>query len=350
MIIVTGGAGFIGSNLVRALNRRGRNDILLVDQLTDAPGDDAKRHNLSDLRISDYIDKHEFIAAVERELAGKGHACGEVTAVLHQGACADTMETDEDYVLENNLAYSKALYQFCMARGAQFIYASSASVYGGGTRFAETPQNESALNVYARSKMLFDQFIRAQPRANTQCAGLRYFNVYGPREQHKGTMASVAWHFFNQYRSAGEVRLFEGSGGYADGEQQRDFVSVEDVVAVNLFLLDNPNISGIYNVGSGRARSFNQVALAVINACRRERGEPPTSVEQAVDAGEITYIPMPQALVGKYQNYTCADLANLRAAGYASEFLDVAQGVGRYVAQLLESSAESSSAAAPGGE
>ena len=333
MIIVTGGAGFIGSNLIKALNRRGVSDILVVDDLT--AGD--KTRNLSDLNIGDYMDKHEFLAAIRRDES----LVGKVAAVLHQGACTDTMATDGKYVLENNFTYSKALYRFCQTHRAQYIYASSASVYGAGAVFAEAPQHESALNVYAWSKLLFDQFVRRQPAARFQCAGLRYFNVYGPREQHKGKMASVAWHFFNQYRQTGTVRLFEGSDGYADGEQQRDFVSVDDVVAVNLFLLDNPAISGIYNAGSGRSHSFNEVAVAVINTCRRHDGGAQTSLRQAVKDGEIVYIPMPQALHGKYQSYTCADLEQLRAAGYGEEFLDVAQGVGNYVDELLGAPAES---------
>ena len=245
------------------------------------------------------------------------------------------MATDARAVLDANLDYSKALYRFCARRTAQLIYASSASVYGGGAQFAEAPENESALNLYAWSKLMFDRFVRRQPRPAFQCAGLRYFNVYGPRERHKGRMASVARHFFRQYARDGSVRLFAGSGGYADGEQLRDFVSVDDVVAVNLFLLDNRDISGIFNVGSGRARSFNQVALAVVNACRRGRGQAEVTLEQAQRDGDITYIPMPDALRGQYQNYTCADLRRLRAAGYAAEFADVEEGVGRYVTALL---------------
>ena len=330
MIIVTGGAGFIGSNLVKALNRRGISEILVVDDLTDAD----KIRNLSDLVISDYMDKREFLAAIHADEIRAGESIGAVSAVLHQGACTDTMATDGRYVLENNFTYSKALYHFCARRQAQYIYASSASVYGTGTVFVEQPQNESALNVYAWSKLLFDQFVRHQPKAKFQCAGLRYFNVYGAREQHKGKMASVAWHFCNQYRENGRVRLFEGSDGYANGEQRRDFISVEDVVGINLFLLDNPAVSGIYNAGTGRSRSFNDVAVATINACRRHQGKAPTSLEQAVRDGEISYLPMPPALRGKYQSYTQADPEKLRGAGYGEEFLDVEQGIGKYLDEL----------------
>jgi len=345
MIVVTGGAGFIGSNLVRALNRRGMRDILVVDAVADAD----KARNLFDLDIADYMDKAAFLDAIrgapdaakapDSPPAARPDSpdapLNAITAVFHQGACTDTMATDARAVLDANLDYSKALYRFCARRTAQFIYASSASVYGGGAQFAEAPENESALNLYAWSKLMFDRFVRRQPRPAFQCAGLRYFNVYGPRERHKGRMASVARHFFRQYARDGSVRLFAGSGGYADGEQLRDFVSVDDVVAVNLFLLDNRDISGIFNVGSGRARSFNQVALAVVNACRRGRGQAEVTLKQAQRDGDITYIPMPDALRGQYQNYTCADLRRLRAAGYTAEFADVEEGVGRYVTALL---------------
>ena len=342
MIVVTGGAGFIGSNIVRALNRRGMRDILVVDAVADAD----KARNLFDLDIADYMDKAAFLDAIrgapdaqDSSPAASPDApdspLNAITAVFHQGACTDTMATDARAVLDANLDYSKALYRFCARRTAQFIYASSASVYGGGAQFAEAPENESALNLYAWSKLMFDRFVRRQPRPAFQCAGLRYFNVYGPRERHKGRMASVARHFFRQYARDGSVRLFAGSGGYADGEQLRDFVSVDDVVAVNLFLLDNRDISGIFNVGSGRARSFNQVALAVVNACRRGRGQAEVTLEQARRDGDITYIPMPEGLRGQYQNYTCADLRRLRAAGYAAEFADVEEGVGSYVTALL---------------
>lgn len=328
MIIVTGGAGFIGSNLVKALNRRDISDILVVDDFADAD----KSDNLADLAIRDSMDKHEFLAALAHP-----KEFGKVSAVLHQGACVDTMATDEKYVMENNFEYSKAMYHFCEHTRAQYIYASSASVYGSSEVFVEEPQHESALNLYARSKLMFDQFVRQCPPANFQCVGLRYFNVYGAREQHKNNMASVAWHFFNQYRESNQVRLFQGSDGYADGKQRRDFVSIEDVVAVNMFLLDNPSVSGIYNVGTGRSQSFNEVAVAVINAYRHHHGKTQTSLEQAVADKEIIYIPMPPALHGKYQSYTQANLEKLRAAGYGEEFLDVAQGVGNYVEELLKS-------------
>ncbi len=324
MIVVTGGSGFIASNLIKALNIRGRTDIIVVDDLSDS----SKVKNLSDLSICDYIDKEKFLTEKKPS---------QISVVLHQGACADTMATDGNYMMANNYTYSKELYRFCATRGVQYIYASSASVYGDSNVFAEQPQNESALNVYAYSKLLFDQFTRFQSEHASkgfQCVGLRYFNVYGLREQHKGTMASVAWHFFNQYMQDHKVRLFEGNSGYANGEQQRDFIAVEDVVSVNLFFMDHPNISGIYNVGTGRAQSFNEVALAVINTCRRHEDKDEISLEQAKTNGEISYIPMPQQLLGKYQNHTQADLHALRAVSYIKEFDDVATGIRRYVDAL----------------
>ena len=325
MIIVTGGAGFIGSNLVQALNRRGERDILVVDNLSNA----EKVRNIADLKIRDYMDKDEFFRFME-----SGQGLGPVRAVFHQGACSDTMASDGRYVLHNNFTWSKHLYHFCEHNAAPFIYASSASVYGDGERFVEDPDNEAALNAYAWSKLLFDDYMRALGGIRIQYAGLRYFNVYGPRESHKGRMASVAWHFRNQYAESGTVRLFEGSGGYANGEQQRDFVYVEDVVAVNLFLLDNPGVSGIFNVGTGRCQSFNDVALAVINNLRQAAGHGETSLEAAVASGEISYIPMPENLVGKYQSYTCASLDKLNAAGYTQPFRTVEEGVAAYLGHL----------------
>ncbi len=330
MFIVTGGAGFIGSNLIKALNDRGIDDILLVDHLKNAD----KVINLSDLRIADYIDKATF-----RHMM-KDNWEGNIDVIFHQGACSDTMETDGRYVMENNFTYSKLLYHFCQRHHGRLIYASSAAVYGASTHFAEDPANELPLNAYAYSKLLFDNYLRRQ-RTGTgmaQIAGLRYFNVYGPREQHKGRMASVGWHFHQQYQASGSVRLFKGSGGYGDGEQRRDFVSVDDVVRVNLFLWDHPDISGIFNVGTGRGQSFNEVALAVINACRASRQQTPVGLHEAIESGEIQYVPIPDVLVGKYQSYTCADLSRLRESGYVHVFETVEQGIGKYVKRLSDAS------------
>jgi ADP-L-glycero-D-manno-heptose 6-epimerase len=249
------------------------------------------------------------------------------------------METDGRYMMENNYRYSVALLDFCLAEEIPFLYASSASVYGGGRVFRESPECEAPLNVYGYSKYLFDQVVRRRlPDASSQVAGFRYFNVYGPNEGHKGRMASVAWHFYNQYRADGRVRLFRGTDGYADGEQRRDFVSVEDVVKVNLHFLDRPQLAGIFNVGTGRAQTFNEVAGSVINSCRRASGQPALPASDLKLQGAIEYVPFPETLQGKYQSFTQADLTALRAAGYDAPFLTVADGVERYVSALVRMS------------
>jgi len=328
MIIVTGGAGFIGSNIVKGLNDIGESDIIVVDNLVNT----EKIKNLSGLSIVDYMDKQEFYEAM---LSGTGF--GRVSAVLHQGACSDTMATDGRYVLHNNFTYSKALMHFCVKNKAQFLYASSASVYGAGTIFKEHREHESALNAYAYSKLLFDNYIRAQKGPPIQCVGLRYFNVYGPREQHKDRMASVAWHFRNQILADGKVKIFQGSDGYADGEQRRDFVSVEDIVKINIFFMQHPDKSGIYNAGTGKCQSFNDVAVSVINSLGQDKQDPLT-LEGAINQGKIQYVPMPAALHGKYQSFTEANLDHLHSCGYEQPFLTVQQGVSRYMDYLNKNS------------
>ena len=326
-IVVTGAAGFIGANLVKALNERGERDVIAVDRLD---GTDKFR-NLVDCEIADYLDADEFLERLD-----DGDFDGELAAVLHQGACSDTMERDGAFMMRNNYRYSARLLDFCQNDDVPFLYASSASVYGGGAAFAETRANEDPLNVYAYSKFLFDELVRrALPDRTAPIAGFRYFNVYGPREAHKGRMASVMWHFYHQVRAEGRVKLFEGSGGVANGEQRRDFVSVEDVVRINLDFLDHPERSGIFNVGSGRAETYNAVAAAVINAVRAAEGKPAATVEALVREGAIGYIPFPTALVGRYQNYTKADLTRLRAAGYDAPTLSLDEGVRRYVEWMM---------------
>jgi ADP-L-glycero-D-manno-heptose 6-epimerase len=333
-IVVTGAAGFIGSNLVRALNERGHDNILAVDNL----GTSDKFRNLVDCEIADYLDKDEFID----RLAG-GDFDGEIEAVLHQGACSDTLERDARYMLRNNYRYSVTLLEHCQDNDVPLLYASSASVYGAGTVFREERAHEAPLNVYGYSKFLFDQYVRrVLPEHTAPVVGFRYFNVYGPRERHKGRMASVVMHFLDQYRANGAVRLFEGSGGYAAGEQRRDFISVEDVVRANLHFLTGRDRSGIYNLGTGRATSFNEVAAAVVNACRAERNEPAQEVAQLVAASAITYVPFPADLVGKYQSFTEADTTRLRAAGFDAPMLPIDEGVRRYAERLISSAPSAS--------
>lgn len=313
MIIVTGGAGFIGSNIVQALNARGINEILVVDDLSDG----HKCLNLNDADIADYMDKDDFIARIRG-----GQDFGAVEAVFHEGACSSTTEWDGRFVMNVNYDYTKALLDWCAPTRVPLIYASSASVYGMGPNFREAREFEQPLNMYAYSKFQFDCHLRrVMQKLEGQVVGLRYFNVYGPREQHKGSMASVAYHFYNQLRDTGRLRLFEGSDGYGPGEQERDFIHVDDVVAANLWLLDHPEVSGIFNLGTGRAQSFNDVAHAAI---------------AWHGAGEIDYISFPEHLKGRYQSYTQADMTALRGAGFEHRFTPVEEGVPRYLDWLKD--------------
>lgn len=312
MIIVTGGAGFIGSNLVRGLNSIGEQDILVVDDLSDG----RKFLNLADCDIADYEDLHDFRASLS------GGLSFEPRCVFHQGACAVTTEWDGRYMMDINYTYSKELLEYCLAAGVPLIYASSAAVYGANTQFVEDPSVELPLNVYGYSKLLFDQYVRRRlPAASSQVVGLRYFNVYGPGEDHKGPMASVAFNLNRQILDDGEARLFEGSAGYERGEQRRDFIFVDDAVAVNLWFLRHAERSGIFNVGTGRSETFNALANAVIAWHGR---------------GEKRYIPFPPDLERAYQSFTEADISALRAAGYDAQFADVATGVKAYLDRLAE--------------
>ncbi|WP_034943183.1 ADP-glyceromanno-heptose 6-epimerase [Erwinia oleae] len=306
MIIVTGGAGFIGSNIIKALNLKGYTDILVVDNLKDG----TKFANLVDLDIADYMDKEDFLISV---LADEDF--GDVEAVFHEGACSATTEWDGKYMMDNNYQYSKELMHYCIERQIPFLYASSAATYGGrNDNFIEERQFEEPLNVYGYSKMLFDHYVRqVLPQAESQICGFRYFNVYGPREGHKGSMASVAFHLNMQLNNGENPKLFEGSDGF-----KRDFIHVEDVAAVNLWFWEN-GVSGIFNCGTGRAESFQEVAEAALKFHQKS---------------EIEYIPFPEKLKGRYQGYTQADLTRLRAAGYDKPFKTVAEGVADYMAWL----------------
>ena len=260
---------------------------------------------------------------------------GVVDRVYHQGACSNTMATDSRYMLENNYSFSRDLLEWSVGRRVPLIYASSAAVYGTGTEFSETPGVEHPINVYAYSKSLFDNYVRRAMRSATSpIIGLRYFNVYGPRESHKGQMASMAWHFYQQFVENKKLRLFRGTDGYGDGEQLRDFVSVDDVVKVNLFFSDHTNMSGIYNVGTGHSRSFNDLALAVINGLAQLNGESVTELQQALSQGWLEYFSMPETLKSRYQSFTQADISRLRQQGYATAFSTLEDGVTKYVTKL----------------
>ena len=312
MIVVTGSNGFIGSNLIQGLNEIGYKDIIAVDDHDDP----ELKDNIAHCDIEDFLNIDEFINLIRNnEIDGT-----KIRAIFHQGACSNTMEWDADFLYKNNLLYSKELLNFSQKTQTPLIYASSASVYGAGKIFEESVENEDPINLYAYSKFKFDQLVRQELiKSETQIVGLRYFNVYGPQEQHKGAMASVAFHLHNQLKDNEEIKLFEGSDGYDDGEQRRDFIYVEDVVKVNLWFLENQKVSGIFNVGTGKSQTFNEVADSVINWNKR---------------GKINYIPFPEKLKGAYQSYTQADISKLRKAGYKDEFLNVQEGVKKYLDRL----------------
>lgn len=313
MIVVTGGAGFIGSNIIKALNNRGFSDILVVDDLTDG----RKCINLCELHIIDYLDMDDFLKKIQ-----SNQNLGLIEAVFHQGACSSTTEWDGKFLMRVNYEYTKNLLEWTQSIKVPFYYASSASVYGKSSTFKELSCNEYPLNPYAFSKLLFDQYLRSKIKdIHSPVVGLRYFNVYGPREQHKGSMASVAFKIYQQLKTSDTVQLFESSDGFKNGCQKRDFIYVDDVADVNLWLLDNQNISGIFNCGTGSAQSFNEVAKAMIST---------------FEHGRIEYVPIPKQLKGVYQSYTQADMESLRKVGYKAPFRNVEQGIRNYVAWLNE--------------
>ena len=310
-IIVTGGAGMIGSNIIKGLNDGGKNNITVVDNLKDG----KKFWNLTKLDISDYFDKIDFLDKVQNR---KGFE--NVEAVFHEGACSSTTEWDGQYMMENNYEYSKVLLHYCLERKVPFFYASSAATYGDSTVYKEESENENPINIYGYSKYLFDQYVRRnETYFESQVVGFRYFNVYGPREQHKGSMASVAFHLNNQIQAGENPKLFEGSGGYGNGEQRRDFIYVSDAVNINLWMMEHPEVMGIFNIGTGKSQTFNEVAESVI---------------KYQDSGKIEYIPFPNHLKGSYQSFTEADLTKLRATGYDESFKTVQEGIDEYMEWL----------------
>jgi ADP-L-glycero-D-manno-heptose 6-epimerase len=306
MIILTGGAGFVGSNLLGALNAKGVTDVLIVDRR----GDNFR--NLRDLKFSDFMQPAEFSRALEHKSLPE-----RIDAIFHQGACADTTCTDGRYMIENNFTFSKSILLFALSAKVPLVYASSAAVYGSSSAFAPSRENERPLNLYGLSKLAFDNHVRSVAAGfGTTVAGLRYFNVYGPRESHKGKMASMVYQLYRQLKTSGRARLFEGTDGYADGEQRRDFVFVNDIVRVNLALAEGPARNGVYNVGTGQARTFNDVAKIII---------------ARLGSGAIEYVPFPESLAGKYQSFTQAELSSLRNARYAEPFSTLEDGIAQSI-------------------
>ncbi|MFH1884545.1 MAG: ADP-glyceromanno-heptose 6-epimerase [Planctomycetota bacterium] len=317
MIIVTGGAGFIGSALIAALNKRQITDILVVDEL----GTDRKWKNLRNLSFADYVEKDDFLEMVIEDKLDSS-----IDAVFHLGACSDTTETNASYLIKNNYEYSKLLAQWATADNIRFIYASSAATYGDGSAgFSddqEKIENLKPLNMYGYSKHLFDLWARRAGLLKN-IAGLKYFNVFGPNEYHKADMRSFCIKAFEQITSTGKVRLFKSyKSEYADGEQKRDFIYVKDAVDMTLFFYDNPQLSGLFNIGTGKARTWNDLVKAVFAAMGKEPN--------------IEYIEMPESIRNQYQYYTCADITNLRKAGYNKETTPLEDAIKDYVQNYLQ--------------
>lgn len=315
MIIVTGGAGFIGSNIINGLNQKGITNILVVDNL----GESLKFKNLTSLKIKDYLNKGDFINKVQN---GE-YKNTPIKAIFHQGACSSTVESDGNYMMKNNYEYSKVLLDFALEKGIPFYYASSASVYGLGENGFEESVGGKPLNVYAYSKFLFDKYVEELlPSVKSPVVGLRYFNVFGPNEIHKGRMSSVVYHFYNQIKTSGKIKLFKGIDGYKDGEQYRDFIYVKDVVKVNLHFFENPHLKGIYNCGTGKAETFNTIAKKIIDVYQ---------------TGEIEYIEFPNDLIGKYQNYTESENSKLiNEARYNLGFTGIEEAIEDYLNYLIK--------------
>lgn len=316
MIVVTGGAGFIGSNIVHELNAEGETEILVVDDLRHTSDlSSAKFSNLSGAQFADYMDKQEFRDAIRNDSL----AASRIDCILHQGACSNTLEMNGQYMMDNNFTYSKEILDFALTRRIPFVYASTAAVYGLSEKFSERPENERPLNIYGFSKLTFDNHVRQRVSSNgSTVVGLRYFNVYGPREGHKGPMASVIHRFGSQLKETGTIRMFQGCGKYGDGEQRRDFVFVRDVIKVNLFFARGPVRHCIVNVGTGESRSFNDVAGALMEFC---------------GTGKVEYIPFPDGLHTRYQPFTEADTGGLRKNGYVAPFTKLAEGIRETLAE-----------------
>lgn len=308
MIVVTGAAGFIGSNLIKGLNAIGITDILAVDDLTNG----KKYRNLAVVQYRDYVDYRDFL----KQILNNDFSC-EIEAIFHQGACSDTMEWNGEFMMKNNYDYSKSLLHYCLQKKIPFIYASSAAVYGAKNNFDDRDPHQLPLNVYGYSKWKFDEYVQPYLKsADSQIVGFRYFNVYGPHENHKGPMASVAFHLMNQLENNNTVKLFSSYGGYGNGAHKRDFIYVDDVVKMNVWFYKNPEKKGIFNCGTGVARSFNDIANTLITLN---------------GSGKCEYIPFPESLKGAYQCFTQANVNALREAGFQESFTTLEAGLEKYV-------------------
>ena len=315
MIVVTGGAGFIGSALIHALNKRGIDDIVIAD----VPDHPEKKRNLEGLKYSTYFDRDAFLEQVRQRTLGKADA------VFHMGACSSTTETDEAFLTRNNLEYSKTLAEYALETGARFIYASSAATYGNGDKGYSDSEARlhtlRPLNLYGHSKHQFDLWAQDQEWFD-KIVGLKYFNAYGPNEYHKEDMRSMVLKGFLQIQESGRLRLFKSHRPeYADGGQERDFVYIKDAVAMTLFFLDHPEINGIFNIGSGTARNWNDLACSIFDAVQKK-----TLIE---------YIEMPDPIREQYQYHTCADMGKIREAGYNTSLTSLEEGVEDYVRNYL---------------
>lgn len=313
-IIVTGGAGFIGSNVVQGLNNAGLTDIIIVDHLAT---NKEKEKNLTGLNYSQYLDKDELLDLL------KSDTIKDLDVIIHLGARTDTTEQNKDFIIKYNTEYSKEVYNYCLKNNCRLIYASSAATYGDGSKgYDDDKRDLEPLNFYGLSKYLFDEWILNNPQKISQWVGLKFFNVYGPNEYHKGRMASVVFHGFNQIMNEGQIKLFRShKEGYQDGEQKRDFVYVKDIVKVILFFLVNSDKSGIFNLGTGSARTFYDLAKATFKAMNLD--------------SDITFIDMPEDLRGKYQYFTQAKMDKLRKVGYTEKFYELEEGVEDYVKNYL---------------
>tara|TARA_B100000287_G_C20674154_1_gene794603 strand:+ start:3985 stop:4917 length:933 start_codon:yes stop_codon:yes gene_type:complete len=309
LIIITGAAGFIGSNIAKRLNLMGRNDLLLLDNKKKYPSP----NNLAKIKYQDYLHYDDI-----DHIKGENLEC-----IFHQGACSDTMEYDRDFMMSVNYEYSLKMLDFAKSNQSKFIYASSASVYGTNQDSEEIERNENPLNLYAESKLLFDKYVMQQ---DYPAVGLRYFNVYGPGEEHKNKMASMPYKMAKEFSKEGNITLFKGTDGYKDGEQKRDFIYVEDVVSVNIFFMENLN-HNIFNVGTGEAKSFNEIAKIIFKYEKKDNFK-----------DYINYIDMPDSLKTKYQNFTEANIKKLRKSGYNYDFYNLQEGIFSYLNILATSS------------